>query len=91
MHENSLFSQLQDYPRAAAAATTFLAVNPKHSYMNNNKENYKNILNVTAEHFVDLEAGEYEVSSLCSHSDTNYTVCVSLIVNFKHQNTCYYS
>ena len=29
--------------------------------MNNNIKNYKDVLNVTAEHFKDMEAGEYEV------------------------------
>lgn len=57
--------QLEDYNRGAAAATTFLAANPNHSYMKNNVRNYKEILNVTEEHFVDMEAGEYEVSTSC--------------------------
>ncbi|XP_067929835.1 prolyl 3-hydroxylase 1-like isoform X2 [Watersipora subatra] len=54
------YFKLGESSKGAAAATTFLVVNPTHEYMRNNLKNYKNVLHVGRDHFIDLEAGEYE-------------------------------
>lgn len=67
--------QLGDMEKAAAAATTFLVANPGHRYMTTNVQKYKEILEVDASQFIDLEAPMFEVSkSVVLFLMTNITV-----------------
>lgn len=58
---HSLFPQLKQPDKAAAAAHTYFQANPEHVEMGQNLEQYKDLQGVREEHFVDREARPHQV------------------------------